>query len=112
MRRTEPADFDMALRRLSILAFALLLSCAGPNDLAGHLDAAGVTAGFWRGLLHGVLAPITFLISLFTDRVSMYEVHNSGHWYDFGFLIGICAVLGGGAARRRAFRPPQPPPNA
>jgi len=95
----------MALRRQPILAvFLLLASCAGPNELAGPPG----TAGFWRGLLHGILAPITFLISLFTDRVSMYEVHNSGRWYDLGFLVGICAVLGGSAARRAAFRPRKP----
>jgi hypothetical protein len=75
-------------------------SCAGANDLAGHPNASGVIAGFWRGLWHGLVAPITFLVSLFTDRVSMYEVHNSGAWYDLGFLMGLCAVLGGGAARR------------
>ena len=97
----------MALRRPPILAFFLLLaSCAGPNELIGHPGAAG----FWRGLLHGILAPITFLISLFTGQVSMYEVHNSGAWYDFGFLVGLCAVLGGSAARRAAFKKQQPPP--
>jgi hypothetical protein len=101
MRRTKALKFDIAFFQL-----ALLLSCAGPNDLAGHPGAAG----FWRGLLHGILAPITFLISLFTDKVSMYEVHNAGGWYDFGFLVGICAVLGSSAARRAAFK--QKPPAA
>jgi len=97
----------MAVRRQPIRAsfLLILMSCAGPNELAGHPGAAG----FWRGLLHGILAPITFLISLFTDRASMYEVHNSGAWYDFGFLVGLCAVLGGSAARRAAFRKPPPP---
>lgn len=95
-----------ARTRTSIAAALLLLlaSCAGPNELARQAGAPG----FWRGLLHGILAPITFLIGLFTDQVSMYEVHNSGHWYDFGFLIGICAVLGSGAARRAAFKPKPP----
>lgn len=99
MRRTRPRRFDIAFFLL------FLASCAGPNDLAGHPGAAG----FWRGLLHGILAPITFLISLFTDRVAMYEVHNSGHLYDLGFLVGLCAVLGGSAARRAAFRPKSKP---
>lgn len=97
-----------ACLRTYTAALLLLASCAGPSELAGHPDAAGATAGFWRGLLHGILAPITFLVSLFTDRVSMYEVHNAGAWYDFGFLVGLCAVLGG-AARRGAFRQRKPP---
>jgi hypothetical protein len=94
------------LRGALLPLLAALASCAGANELAGTAGAAG----FWRGLLHGIIAPITFLVSLFTDRVSMYEVHNSGGWYDFGFLMGIFAVLGGGAVRRAAFR--QKPPQA
>jgi hypothetical protein len=42
---------------------------------------------------------------LFSDNVSMYEVHNNGNWYNFGFLLGVGTVWGGGgggaAARRR-----------
>jgi hypothetical protein len=56
--------------------------------------------GFWHGLLHGLIAPISFVVSLFTDRVRMYAFPNIGRWYDFGFLLGI-SVWGGGAAARR-----------
>jgi hypothetical protein len=101
MRRTRFPHFDTALFGSW---FLLLASCAGPNELARQAGAPG----FWRGLLHGILAPVTFLISLFSDQVSMYEVHNSGHWYDLGFLVGLCAVLGGSAARRAAFKPKPP----
>ena len=52
--------------------------------------------------------PITFFISLFTDDVNVYEVVNSGNWYDFGFFIGVAIAFGGsgggagaGARRRR-----------
>jgi hypothetical protein len=35
----------------------------------------------------------------------MYEVHNNGGWYDFGFIFGIMIAFGGGAggaaSRRR-----------
>lgn len=52
--------------------------------------------GFFFGLFHGFIAPIAFVIGLFTD-VRMYAFPNSGSWYDFGFLIGISAWGGGGA---------------
>jgi hypothetical protein len=29
--------------------------------------------------------------------VSIYEVQNSGNWYDLGFVIGVSSVFGGGA---------------
>jgi len=35
----------------------------------------------------------------------MYEVHNNGNWYNFGFLLGMAATWGGGgggAASSRA----------
>lgn len=61
-------------------------------------------AGFWLGLWHGLISPITFLVSLFNDHVSIYEVHNNGGWYNFGFMIGVSVIFGGGpgsASRRR-----------
>jgi hypothetical protein len=93
-------------RVLAILAGGLLLialsSCAaGPNPSVG----AGTDApGFWMGLWHGIILPVTFAISLFTDSVSVYDVVNDGNWYDFGFFLGVLLFLGGGgsqAGRRR-----------
>ena len=87
------------------VAMVLLAGCAaGPNDLASMPNDEGEVAGFWHGLWHGIIAPITFIVSLFRDNVRMYEVHNSGNWYDFGFLLGMLIILGGtsgGAASQR-----------
>lgn len=68
----------------------------GPNPLAGSPDPGGKVAGFWRGLAHGSIAPITFVISLFNPNVHLYEVHNNGGWYNLGYLLGLAAILGGG----------------
>jgi hypothetical protein len=38
-----------------------------------------------------MICPIAFVISLFDHRYSMYEVHNNGAWYNFGFLLGAGA---------------------
>ena len=83
---------------LAVGTVLLLGACAaGPNDLAGTASADGDVAGFWLGLWHGFIALVTFVISLFTDSVSVYEVHNNGGWYDFGFILGLMISLGGGA---------------
>lgn len=98
------------MKSLLVLLVALLLvltlaGCvAGPNELVDTPDDEGQVAGFWRGLWHGFIAPFTFLVSLFSDSVHVYEVHNSGGWYNFGFLLGLSIIFGGGcggAARRR-----------
>lgn len=80
---------------LLVAAVLVLASCAaGPNDV---VQAGADQAGFWLGLWHGIIAPITFLISLFTDGVNVYEVHNNGNWYDFGFVLGLSMAFGGSA---------------
>lgn len=61
------------------------------------------SAGFWLGLWHGISAPITFLISLVSPTIGVYEVHNNGHWYNFGFLVGASMVLGGSAGGGRYY---------
>ena len=90
-----------AVVALSVLA--LSACAAGPNPA---LDTGPDPAGFWLGLWQGFILPVTFVVSLFTDDVSIYEVQNSGGWYDFGYVLGLVAVLGGGggggsAAARR-----------
>jgi hypothetical protein len=90
-----------------LLALLVLLTgCApGPNDLEdAPRPERGYSAGFWLGLWHGTISPITFVISLFSDNVSVYEVYNNGGWYDIGFLLGLGGVLGGGGGGAAASR--------
>jgi len=52
-------------------------------------------AGFWYGLWHGMISFITLIIHIFNPDVAVYEIHNTGGWYDFGFLLGVIMVWGG-----------------
>ncbi len=82
--------------------------CApGPNYAAQA--GGGDPAGFWLGLWQGLISPIVFVISLFTDTINIYEVDNNGNWYNFGFMLGVSFAFGGaagsgGAGRRRRRR--------
>lgn len=79
---------------LLIGALLLLGACAaGPNEL---VDTGPDPAGFWLGLWQGLISPITFIVSLFTSSVNIYEVQNNGNWYDFGFMLGVACALGSG----------------
>lgn len=88
---------------LLALVVVVIAACA-PGVSPAVAGGDGDVAGFWLGLWHGIIAPITFLVSLFTDDVNLYEVHNSGNWYDFGFVIGAGILFSGGGmgARRRS----------
>jgi len=83
---------------LILSAAALLLtSCApGPNALRGTQDEEGKVAGFWKGIWHGIITPVTFVVSLFNKNVNLYESRNSGGWYNFGYILGLSMVFGGG----------------
>lgn len=54
-------------------------------------------AGFLMGLWHGFITFFTFIISLFSDQVTIYEANNNGGWYNFGFILGISIFYGGGS---------------
>lgn len=77
------------------------LAVAGKNELENSENQAGKVAGFWQGFWHGLIAPIVFGISLFKEEVGVYEVHNNGKWYNFGFILGLMIVFGGNKGARR-----------
>jgi hypothetical protein len=52
-------------------------------------------AGFFWGIWHGWIAPVSLIMSLFKDNIRIYETINSGWWYDFGFYIAIISGFGG-----------------
>jgi hypothetical protein len=105
---SEVTGLEDDMRKLwpVLLVLALLLAgcAAGVNTAVGTATAGGDLAGFWQGLWHGFISPVTFVISLFTDNVNIYEIHNSGNWYDFGFVVGAGILFGGGPLGARRAR--------
>jgi hypothetical protein len=77
----------------------LLSSCAEVQ----HIDACktGHTYGFFGGLWHGIIAPFSFVCSLFMDHVAVWAVNNNGGWYAFGFLLGVGSLGFGGSKASR-----------
>ena len=69
------------------------LRAPGPNPLINQPDGAGLVARAGAGLWHGIIAPVTLVISFFNSNVHMYEVHNAGSEYDLGFLLGVTLVI-------------------
>lgn len=76
---------------LVILLMMTLSSCV-PGD--GY-NTVQKPAGFFFGIWHGWIAPISLIISIFNHNINIYEVHNTGFWYNFGFYIAIISGFGG-----------------
>ena len=88
---------SIKIASIIFIVILLLSSCVpGPNKLEKTPDTEGKIAGFLKGIWHGLLAPITFIISIFSSKVRFYEVHNNGFWYNFGFVLGAGLFLSGG----------------
>ena len=82
-----------------ILIPILMSSCAEVESIeACVIDEP---YGFWGGLWHGIIAPISFILSLFFDDIAMYAVNNNGGWYDFGFVLGAGILSFGSHKARR-----------
>jgi hypothetical protein len=96
---------SLAILVVTLLLLSILAGCApGPNQSMGTAGKRDVVAGFWLGLWQGFIAPLVFVVSLFKANLSIYEVHNNGAWYNFGYLFGLACFFGGSgnkAARRK-----------
>ena len=77
---------------LVLIPVLLLLASCSAGDAQFTQDTP---ADFWYGLWHGVIAVITLIIHVFNDSVLVYEINNTGGWYDFGFLLGVICIWGG-----------------
>jgi hypothetical protein len=95
--RGECMKSSLAVVVLIVVLLNALAGCApSANQFKGTADQQGRVAGFWLGLWHGFIAPFVFLVSLFKPNLNIYEAHNNGAWYNFGYLFGLMCFFGGG----------------
>lgn len=83
---------NFPIKLLIFIPLLLILTSCTAGDAKFTQD---VPAGFWYGLWHGVISFISLIIHIFNENVTVYEINNTGGWYDFGFLIGIITIWGG-----------------
>ena len=81
-----------------LLACSLLLAGCFPGKGYFHEER---TAGFFAGVWHGWIAPVSLIYGFFKDEVRIYEPNNVGWWYDLGFYIAIIGGFGGISLIRR-----------
>jgi hypothetical protein len=85
---------------LMALLLVVLSGCVpgdGKNSLVNP-------AGFLMGVWHGWIAPVTLVWSLFNRSINIYEIFNTGFWYNLGFYMAIISGFGGLTLSRRKSR--------
>ena len=83
-------------RVIPFLAIAALLTVT----LSGCFPGGGKysplePAGFFSGVWHGWVAPISLIVGIFNSDVRIYETFNTGWWYELGFYMAVISGFGG-----------------
>lgn len=82
---------------LTILSALVLAGCF-PQQIAA---AGSEPAGFFKGIWHGWIAPISLIVGFFDQGVRIYETNNTGWWYDLGYYMAVISGFGSIALSRR-----------
>jgi hypothetical protein len=92
----------MKNKKLRLLIFSLFVLVALTGCIPGDgTSSATQQAGFFWGIWHGWIAPISLIISIFDKNIHIYEVFNNGFWYDLGFYMAIISGFGGISLARK-----------
>ena len=83
---------------MMLFTMMLLISGCVPGDGTNN---AQNPAGFFSGVWHGWIAPLSLIIGVFNEDIRLYEPFDSGWWYDFGFYIAVISGFGGISLFRR-----------
>jgi hypothetical protein len=90
-----------SIKILMFVAVAILFSsCAHVQPIQECLKNVETIHGFWFGLWNGMTAVPAFIVSLFSNDITVYATNNNGGWYNFGFLLGIGAFAKGASYRK------------
>ena len=82
---------------LTVLLLFVFTSCM-PNP-SHNMDAS--PSGFFKGVWHGWIAPLSLIVGFFNDSTRVYDPNNTGWWYDFGFYMAVISGFGGLSLARK-----------
>ena len=75
--------------QINVPGVSIQVYAPGPNPMVNTPDGHGHPATIWLGIWHGIISPVTIILSFLHENAQMYEVHNDGSLYNLGFFIGV-----------------------
>ena len=91
-------NMKLILMAAAVLSVVFLLSGCMPGDGANSFSNP---AGFFTGIWHGWLAPVSLVFSFINDKYAIYESFNTGFTYDLGYYMAIISGFGTLALSRK-----------
>ncbi len=91
----------MQPRTVCIVVILVVATIFLAGCLPGGATYAQQPAGFFSGVWHGWIAPLSLIVAFFEPSIRVYERNNTGWWYDFGFYMAIISGFGGLSLFRR-----------
>ena len=82
---------------LIILVALLMVGCFPRQDASISREPAG----FFKGIWHGWITPISLVVEFFDSSIQIYEKYNTGWWYDIGYYMAVISGFGSLALSRR-----------
>jgi hypothetical protein len=87
------ADSSTPSDQINVPGFKIQTYAPGPNPMVNKAESNSRVASTLLGIWHGVISPVTLVLSFIYPNVQMYEVYNDGSRYNLGFLIGVAIVF-------------------
>ena len=101
--RNSPPLALVLLLFLAGIVTVLVLAFAGLSPSTEPAEPAG----FWAGVLHGLIILGSLIVSVFHEEVLLYAAHLQGLSYNVGYYIGVSLwfvlILKGRDASRKGF---------
>lgn len=88
---------SLKIYTLIILVVVLFAGCFPNQDASLSKEPAG----FFKGIWHGWITPISLVVSFFDSSIRIYEKNNTGWWYDLGYYMAVISGFGSLALSRR-----------
>jgi hypothetical protein len=88
-----PAGTPASSGQINVPGVSININAPSPEPQFNTPGPNGRVAGILMGIWHGVISPVTIVLSFVNKDSQMYEVHNDGGPYNLGFVLGVIVLL-------------------
>ena len=92
------------IKIIKVIIIILLVSTFLGCFPGAGIGKANNPAGFFSGIWHGWIAPLSLIMGIFNKGIRVYDINNTGWWYVLGFYVAIISGFGGISLSRKKMK--------